>query len=150
MGSITVRPASQTTVIVPDGNAQPKPHVKLSAPIGLVYLVLSLGINAWYLYLLLPYTKNDLWWPGFNTTGIQTFLADAINTHLACQHFGAIDLRSLGVVQKTYYDRVTAPPQIDFRFPQARRAVFGNLTFESVVLAMRNSSMTDNLGMGQP
>ncbi|KAF0715766.1 hypothetical protein As57867_003190, partial [Aphanomyces stellatus] len=136
--------------IVPDGNAQPKPHVKLSAPIGLVYLVLSLGINAWYLYLLLPYTKNDLWWPGFNTTGIQTFLADAINTHLACQHFGAIDLRSLGVVQKTYYDRVTAPPQIDFRFPQARRAVFGNLTFESVVLAMRNSSMTDNLGMGQP
>ncbi|OQR85425.1 hypothetical protein ACHHYP_11837 [Achlya hypogyna] len=50
---------------------------------GAVYLVGSIAADVYYLSLLEPSVINDLFWAGFNTTGMQSFVADAFNQQLS-------------------------------------------------------------------
>ncbi|KAF0689773.1 Aste57867_18792 [Aphanomyces stellatus] len=138
------RPKSSPTVR--DVQATRRHYVNLG--VGLLYVAGTLVLNSFYLGLLSPYIANDLWWPQFNSTGIQTFLADLINARLACQQEGPIDLfADDAFVQKDYS---TPDTKVDFRFPSVRRALFGNFSFPSVVAAMRNNTVAYQLQMLQP
>ncbi|KAH9093354.1 hypothetical protein LEN26_018344 [Aphanomyces euteiches] len=49
---------------------------------GLLYLVFTLVLSSYYLQVLSPSMTNDLWWSGFNASGIQSYLIDVYNAQL--------------------------------------------------------------------
>ncbi|CAK4143009.1 unnamed protein product, partial [Aphanomyces euteiches] len=49
---------------------------------GLLYLVFTLVLSSYYLQVLSPWMTNDLWWSGFNASGIQSYLIDVYNAQL--------------------------------------------------------------------
>ncbi|EQC27930.1 hypothetical protein SDRG_14350 [Saprolegnia diclina VS20] len=55
----------------------------LVALVGLCWIWLGLAGSVWYMWLLTPSFRNDLWWPYFNATGYQVLLIDVINDLLS-------------------------------------------------------------------
>ncbi|KAF0698830.1 Aste57867_10579 [Aphanomyces stellatus] len=50
---------------------------------GIVYLGVTLGLNIYYMKFVVERSvSNDYYWPGFNSTGIHTFLGDIFNSKL--------------------------------------------------------------------
>ncbi|RHY01639.1 hypothetical protein DYB36_003715 [Aphanomyces astaci] len=49
---------------------------------GMIYIVLSLALSAYYAVLVTQHLANDLWWPNFNATGAHSYLVDMINMEL--------------------------------------------------------------------
>ncbi|RHY79706.1 hypothetical protein DYB31_007179, partial [Aphanomyces astaci] len=86
---------------------------------GAVYVAISVFCSAWYCTHSAPYLTNDMWWPRFNTTGTQTFLADVLNAKLATTAsvpsldlcaansavYGRYDLDMTSVAQSPVYPR---------------------------------------------
>ncbi|KAF0703084.1 Aste57867_7698 [Aphanomyces stellatus] len=66
-------------------NASPSSTNRLHALAGFTYVAWTLVLSVQALLTMEPSTTNDYYWPTFNMTGIQTFLADLVNQglHLA-------------------------------------------------------------------
>ncbi|OQR83963.1 hypothetical protein ACHHYP_20713 [Achlya hypogyna] len=65
---------------------------RVEVVLGFSYLYASVASGLWYLSLLAPSLENDLWWPGYNLSGTQSFLIDIINTALMTATTGAVDI----------------------------------------------------------
>ncbi|KDO22984.1 hypothetical protein SPRG_11831 [Saprolegnia parasitica CBS 223.65] len=71
-------------------NAPPVLHVAVTnrraaivkVSLGLCYLLATVGSSVYYLQLSSVNLANDLWWVSFNTTGMQTYLANWFNRYL--------------------------------------------------------------------
>ncbi|KAF0682798.1 Aste57867_25097 [Aphanomyces stellatus] len=92
---------------------------------GLVYLACTVYLSLRYFNLLVPSVTNDHWWPGFNTSGTQTFLADVFNAqlyHMAATTAAAeateVRLDATLAMEKSYN---VLPTFIDMRPPVARQ-----------------------------
>ncbi|KDO33573.1 hypothetical protein SPRG_22089 [Saprolegnia parasitica CBS 223.65] len=58
---------------------------RLKISLGLLYLAATVVGSVSYLRLSTVNLANDLWWATYNTTGMQTFLSNWFNRHLAIQ-----------------------------------------------------------------
>ncbi|KAF0696679.1 Aste57867_12584 [Aphanomyces stellatus] len=103
---VQVQPAEATTEHS-SGTASPKGRHRLVVVTALLYLVGTLVSSVVYLLLLHPSVSNDYWWPGFNTSGIQTFLADVVNADLVFAPNGTLPLLSGCYSLKSYASSVT-------------------------------------------
>ncbi|KAF0698990.1 Aste57867_10412 [Aphanomyces stellatus] len=138
--------------VVPIAGSLPEPVISFALPkfakatAGILYVVGSCAASVYYLALLLPSVANDLWWPNFNSTGLQTFVADVFNARLQLDQTGPFPLLDDAgtIVQKDY---ATATTFIDIPPTSARLVLLANLSFDVVVVAMRQTSLDVNLQM---
>ncbi|OQR88852.1 hypothetical protein ACHHYP_20288 [Achlya hypogyna] len=89
-----------------------------------IYFVCSLAASLVYLQQLSLSTCNDLWWPGYNLTGYEAFLADVANDALQTRRNGSLDILSLGVPKR--YDAPTSTTLVYPTYP--RLLVLNELT----------------------
>ncbi|KDO34467.1 hypothetical protein SPRG_00531 [Saprolegnia parasitica CBS 223.65] len=107
---------------------------------GVVYLVGTSALSVYFVYLLGPSMTNDLFWAGFNTTGMQSFVADAFNRALtsATNASTDLDLRSPGLFFKSDYS--SSVNQIGVN-PSYVRSVLGAMTLLEAVRGLRAVTM---------
>ncbi|KDO34471.1 hypothetical protein SPRG_00535 [Saprolegnia parasitica CBS 223.65] len=107
---------------------------------GVVYLVGTSALSVYFVYLLGPSMTNDLFWAGFNTTGMQSFVADAFNRALTAATNASIDLdlRCPGLFFKNDYS--SSVNQIGVN-PSYVRSVLGAMTLLEAVRGLRAVTM---------
>ncbi|CAK4495563.1 unnamed protein product [Aphanomyces euteiches] len=85
--------------------------------VGLLYLVFTLVLSSYYLGYLSPFMADDLWWSGFNASGVQSYLMDVFNAqlNLARNQTVTIDFTSnMYGIEKDYsqfYTPIESSPQ---------------------------------------
>ncbi|KAF0691767.1 Aste57867_17038 [Aphanomyces stellatus] len=107
---------------------------------GFLYLACTLAASSLYLDVLYPNVANDLWWPAFNTTGLQTFLGDVFNENLAHGVLSTLPL----VHQWSPKDYSTPWTTMDTRSTAARQLLLANLSFAVAIDTIRRDSVRDN------
>ncbi|OQR88669.1 hypothetical protein THRCLA_10169 [Thraustotheca clavata] len=90
---------------------------------GCIYLAFSAASSVYYTYILRSSLQNDLFWAGFNTTGMQSFIADAFNAFLATNSNSSMDLHNI-LFTKDYSD-VQNMILLDTSYP--RRVVYTDM-----------------------
>ncbi|KAF0685794.1 Aste57867_22402 [Aphanomyces stellatus] len=119
-----------------------QPTSRLVAIGGLLYLAATLLCSIVYLRLLESFVANDFWWPEYNTTGAQTFLADLYNAKLVSDDTTMLDLLAdSSVLAKDYSSKTT----IDTRHSVARRILLANLTVEVAITTLRQNYLYENI-----
>ncbi|CAK4686812.1 unnamed protein product, partial [Aphanomyces euteiches] len=104
-----------TTLQGPNGDTMSTPEVVESLS-GLVYLILTLTLNVYYLGILSPSMANDLWWSDFNSSGVQSYLIDVYNDQMSIlgNQTKSLDLTSkhygLGKDYSQYYTPLEVSP----------------------------------------
>ncbi|EQC33804.1 hypothetical protein SDRG_08487 [Saprolegnia diclina VS20] len=113
------------------------PPPKLPALLGLTYILGSIGLGAYYLWLLDPSFANDLWWASYNLSGHQALLIDIANAALVTRGSGVLDLLAASM-PKTY----NVTPSFTRVHPTyARRLVLSERTsIEEAVAGLRTLS----------
>ncbi|KDO21046.1 hypothetical protein SPRG_13837 [Saprolegnia parasitica CBS 223.65] len=113
------------------------PPPKLPAIFGLTYVLGSIGLGGYYLWLLAPSFANDLWWASYNLSGHQALLIDIANAALATHGHGVLDLLSASM-PKTY----NVTPSFTRVHPTyARRLVLSERTsIEDAIAGLRTLS----------
>ncbi|KAF0685792.1 Aste57867_22400 [Aphanomyces stellatus] len=109
---------------------------------GLIYVGATLACSFVYLSLLGPYVANDFWWPEYNTSGTQTFIADLYNTKLAMDTRGTLDVVGDGI-WKDYSG--TAPTTVDVRQNTARQILHAQLPLDVAITTLRQNPLSDNI-----
>ncbi|OQR96942.1 hypothetical protein ACHHYP_12872 [Achlya hypogyna] len=113
------------------------------ALVAFAYLSLTVGLSLWYLTLAAPSLVNDYWWPGFTTSGAQTFLGDYFNAQASLGTNATLLLSSLRVPKR--YD--TLPTFVEMPPALAREVLLANLSFPVVIEALRANPMAANIRM---
>ncbi|KDO19499.1 hypothetical protein SPRG_15305 [Saprolegnia parasitica CBS 223.65] len=116
----------------------------LVALVGLCWIWLGLAGSVWYMWLLTPSFRNDLWWSYFNATGYQVLLIDVINDLLST----TIELPALVNVASVaiYRDYAGAVlPPLAHPVYAARLATHGLSSIAYVIPNLRNVSATEAL-----
>ncbi|RHY25601.1 hypothetical protein DYB32_008205, partial [Aphanomyces invadans] len=85
---------------------------QVEAMCGLGYVVFTLVLTMSYLTLLAPVMANDLWWSGFNSTGAQSYIIDAMNDKLIVATTESIDLTASTMGRPTDYSTFYSPIHI--------------------------------------
>ncbi|CAK4276642.1 unnamed protein product, partial [Aphanomyces euteiches] len=105
---------------------------------GLLYLGLTLAMSLRYLQMLSPSMANDLWWSGFNTSGVQTYLIDVYNAQL---NLLGNQTQSIDVTDKQFgigkdYSQFYTPIEITPAYP---RLLFNVMAYDlaAFVVALR-------------
>ncbi|KAF0688112.1 Aste57867_20241 [Aphanomyces stellatus] len=109
--------------------------------LGFLYLCISLGLNIYYVVAVVERNvSNDYYWPGFNSTGLHTFLGDIFNGKLPLVGYatdGAVlSLNASLAILKSY---ATEDTFIDGN-PSAARAAMINIPLDQAVTALRSTS----------
>ncbi|EQC39031.1 hypothetical protein SDRG_03983 [Saprolegnia diclina VS20] len=127
--------------------AIPQPYKTRLALAGCVYVLLSTALSLYFLLVVLqPNIANDLWWAGFTTSGPQTFLADIFHRRLQLATSYAVPLTSPEVVlEKVYGD--DASTFIDMTMSLSRQVLLANISFDTVIRAIRHTSFDRNARM---
>ncbi|RHZ02128.1 hypothetical protein DYB31_013925, partial [Aphanomyces astaci] len=117
---------------------------------GFVYMLASVSCSSWYLTLVQPHLENDIWWPHFNATGVQTFLGDIVHSRMNLQR-----------PQDTFLLLASNPPTLFQRYGQEsttmtvppsspRTILLGDIPFEGAILAIRSESLDTSLAYRTP
>ncbi|EQC34943.1 hypothetical protein SDRG_07741 [Saprolegnia diclina VS20] len=107
---------------------------------GALYLVGTSVLSIYFVDLLGPSMTNDLFWAGFNTTGTQSFVADAFNRALtsATNVSTALDLRSPGLFFNSDYSSSVNQVGVN---PSYIRSVLDTMTLPDAVRGLRAVTM---------
>ncbi|KDO25024.1 hypothetical protein SPRG_20849 [Saprolegnia parasitica CBS 223.65] len=117
--------------------AIPKPYTSRLALAGCVYVLLSTALSLYFLVVVLqPNIANDLW--------AQTFLADIFHRRLQLATSYSIPLTEV-VLEKSYEDG--ASTFIDMTRSLSRQVLLANISFTSVIRAIRRTSFDRNMRM---
>ncbi|KAF0698965.1 Aste57867_10456 [Aphanomyces stellatus] len=110
---------------------------------GFLYIVATATCSLVYLDILAPCISNDLWWPDFNTTGVQTFLGDLYNAKLATGSKGTLDMFGPGATIAKDYSHGTA--FVSMRPTTARAMLLNRLPLAQAIHLIRSISFFDNM-----
>ncbi|KAF0696193.1 Aste57867_13025 [Aphanomyces stellatus] len=142
MGSFPVSPLFEATSVkssLPGAVAVAQRKLDLPTVAGMFYLLATTACSIFYLRILNPHLDNDFGWPGFNTTGMQTFLGDLYNVHLTANHTGALVLDAFdSCMAKSYAD---TDANISFSPSYGRQILLDALPLSTAVQALRLSSL---------
>ncbi|KAF0698950.1 Aste57867_10441 [Aphanomyces stellatus] len=108
---------------------------------GFLYVLATAAGTVVYLDILSPSIANDLWWPHFNKTGVQTFLGDLYNTQLALGATGTLDLFGAAVVKD--YSLGTAV--VSMRPATGRAILLDRLPLAQAITTIRAVSFYENI-----
>ncbi|EQC37264.1 hypothetical protein SDRG_05488 [Saprolegnia diclina VS20] len=93
--------------VLPTTAVAPSTQSPLLVVFGVVYIVFSSLLSLVYVHTLAVSTDNDLWWPHYNVSGHEAFLADVSNMLLVAHAYAnatfQVNLLSLRM-HKTYID----------------------------------------------
>ncbi|CAK4187628.1 unnamed protein product, partial [Aphanomyces euteiches] len=113
---------------------------------GFLYLIFTVTCSVVFLFVLFPTTRNDHWWPGFNTSGTQTFLSDVFNAKLIAGESGEFSLLDLSR-EKDYSVPTTF---IDMRRVSARRLLLLPIPLETAIQVLRRNTFQTNIRTTTP
>ncbi|KAH9087901.1 hypothetical protein LEN26_019775 [Aphanomyces euteiches] len=108
---------------------------------GYIYLLFTVTCSCLYLYTLEPIIRNDHWWPGFNTSGTQTFISDVFNAKLIAGEAG--DFTLLGITREKDYSAV--PTFIDMRRAAGRRLLLAPIPPATAIQVLRRNVFSTNI-----
>ncbi|KAF0692350.1 Aste57867_16567 [Aphanomyces stellatus] len=104
--------------------SSPKERPRL-AWFGFLYIATTLGFSTWYLVLLSPSLANDLYWPGYNASGLQCFLIDAFTIQTQTTTTSAtVDLLAIAIEK----DYSTLDTRVALQTAYPRRVLAQDLT----------------------
>ncbi|KAF0728967.1 hypothetical protein Ae201684P_003531 [Aphanomyces euteiches] len=113
---------------------------------GRLYLMFTLVLSSYYLQVLTPSMTNDLWWSGFNASGIQSYLIDVYNTQL---NLNGNQTLSLDLTDNKYalgkdYTQFYTPIEISPVYP---RMIFSIVAYDLAksIVAIRQISGPDSI-----
>ncbi|KAH9121531.1 hypothetical protein LEN26_010620 [Aphanomyces euteiches] len=112
--------------------------------VGLLYLVFTLALSSYYLGYLSPFMADDLWWSGFNASGVQSYLMDVFNAqlNLARNQTVTIDFTSNMYGIEKDYSQFYTPIESSPMYP---RLTFNVMSFNlaTLVIALRQTAGPD-------
>ncbi|KAF0718953.1 Aste57867_1369 [Aphanomyces stellatus] len=109
---------------------------------GLLYVGGSLVSSGLYLMQVHPSVSNDYWWPGFNTSGIQTYVGDVFNAYLL--ETGTLPL-VIGVFRlKSYASPATV---IEWSPSAGRQRLLTPIALAKIIPVLRVVSFDVNMDM---
>ncbi|KAF0719127.1 Aste57867_1265 [Aphanomyces stellatus] len=127
-------------------------HRYLQVIAGCVYLGMTIALSLCALSLAQESASNDYYWPGYNTTGTQTFLADLFNAKLSIQ-LGLDNTNATMIDTSTsflYKDYTQEDTLIDANPSLARILLLGNIPLPRVIATLRNNSFNTNIKLNTP
>ncbi|KAF0713292.1 hypothetical protein As57867_004406, partial [Aphanomyces stellatus] len=130
-----------TVGLLPSTPQQPTPPHGRHRIMGLLYLGGSLLSSSVYLLQLHPSVANDFWWPGFNTSGTQTFLSDVVNAELVLTPNGTLPLLSGLYRMKSYASPTTT---IEWSASYGRQLLLEPISLVDAITAIRFNSFDMN------
>ncbi|KAH9191627.1 hypothetical protein AeNC1_006389, partial [Aphanomyces euteiches] len=143
----TLLPAPAKHVASPQTSSRIQARIAVTT-VGFLYMMLSVSCSSWYLTLVQPHVQSDIWWPDFNSTGVQTFLGDIVHSRLSLDANGTFDLASdRAALSKSYSGEdtvLTLPPTAPTKM------LLANVPFDSAIMAMRDSTLDSFLGYRIP
>ncbi|RQM21686.1 hypothetical protein B5M09_008198 [Aphanomyces astaci] len=110
--------------------------------VGLVYVVGSVGLSLQFVFTLGRHTTNDFYWAHFNTTGMQSYLADLCNVQLPLlQAPTAIEFNRSMAIPKDY----TGPNTLVSVSPaRARSFLLQTMPLDQIVPSLQTSTVAAN------
>ncbi|RHY26685.1 hypothetical protein DYB32_007367 [Aphanomyces invadans] len=110
---------------------------------GFAYLAITLALSARFVVTLGEYTTNDFYWANFNTTGMQSFLADLCNAKLPLVYVPTlIDFNRSMAIPKDYSGantRVVVSPA------RARSFLLQSIPHDQIIPALQATPFAINL-----
>ncbi|ETV96418.1 hypothetical protein H310_10564 [Aphanomyces invadans] len=110
---------------------------------GFAYLAITLALSARFVVTLGEYTTNDFYWANFNTTGMQSFLADLCNAKLPLVYVPTlIDFNRSMAIPKDYSGantRVVVSPA------RARSFLLQSIPLDQIIPALQATPFAINL-----
>ncbi|KAF0703085.1 Aste57867_7699 [Aphanomyces stellatus] len=131
-------------------NARESRRGRLGTFVGFAYLALTVGLSIYALVGMERSTMNDYYWPDFNASGIQTFLADVYNQQLPYVYNGSLATLELNRSMAMYKDYSRSTTAIDTNPSRARSLLLTNISLLQVVVALRNTSFSSKLWLMTP
>ncbi|RHY73455.1 hypothetical protein DYB30_003735 [Aphanomyces astaci] len=139
-GQVVTRNHVQVSSLVYD--EPPSKHTRYKVG-GVLYLLLTATGSVLYLVVVSPSMSNDYWWPRFNTTSTQTFIADLYNFLLTTPTTGPFDLFSTtSMIRKDYSSSSTF---IGMHSSAARAILLRPLALDAVVPILRSVDLFENM-----
>ncbi|RHY30078.1 hypothetical protein DYB32_004644 [Aphanomyces invadans] len=124
-----------------------RPRRRWQAAAGYVYLACTITGSIQCALLFQRSATNDYYWPGFNTSGIQTYLADLYNRELSVVVQTATELPLDTAIFKDYSATNTV---IDLNPSRARGLLLSPLPLPDVIASLRKAEFSANLVVHSP
>ncbi|KAH9084278.1 hypothetical protein LEN26_020956, partial [Aphanomyces euteiches] len=126
----------------------PLPQSQFATLAGFLYLAFTVICSSFYLVILQPHLKNDMWMPQLNSTGMQTFVGDIF---LARDVLGGAGSTSVTSTSSTRFKDYSGDETLLAIPPSAhRRALLSDIPFEAAIENMRTVSLDTYLSYRNP
>ncbi|KAF0693682.1 Aste57867_15385 [Aphanomyces stellatus] len=106
---------------------------------GLLYLAVSVGCAIYYLKIVGPTLKNDLFWANFDQASAQTYLLDAFSNELLYSGNEAVDLFDPGYASLKQYGAASTSLELKATYP--RKILMASMPVEDAIVGLQSLSI---------